>query len=40
MSKAADGAAKPQVLWVLSQKGFFWDWPQRHKLTRVRPDKP
>src|SRR5436309_14896205 len=39
-SRATTTESNAQVLWVLSQKGLVCDWPQRQRLTRVRPASP
>ena len=39
-SRAAIGLTKLMRLWVPSQKGAFADWPQRQRVTAVRPPRP
>ena len=39
-SRATIGESKPTFLWLPSQKGLSWEWPQRQRLTAVRPLSP
>src|SRR5436309_1579097 len=39
-SRAGVSDSKLHSLWLESQKGLSFDWPQRHSDTLVRPAKP